>query len=70
MVALYVSISGASIPDLLWSMRIKHAQTLTHYLQEVSAAVSLRSVSAVAQANIKTRSEAFDSIIASLAAQG
>lgn len=61
---------GAAIADLLWKMRIKHAQTLTHYLQEVSAAVSLKDISCGAQTNIKALCGVFDTIVDSLSALG
>jgi len=55
---------GASIQDLLWKMRIKHMATLESYLQEVSAAVSLNSVSIHARQRISLFSSCYDKLFA------
>lgn len=62
-VSLY--FEGSHIADLLWKMRIKHASTLTAYLQEVSAAVSLNGMSESCKTKISALSAAFDAMLSS-----
>jgi len=50
--AVHAFQSGLSIDGLLWRMRITSHQTLSHYLQEVVATTSLRSLNDEAKANV------------------
>ena len=43
--AVHAYHSGMPLVDLLWSMRLRHLQTLEHYLQEVAAENSLLKLS-------------------------
>ena len=36
--------AGATITDVMWALRLKHVDTLQHYLQEVTASLSLASL--------------------------
>ena len=58
--AVSAYLNGAHIEDVLWRMRLKHQTTLEHYLQEVSAAVSLNSLSQTAKSRISTFCLIFD----------
>ena len=58
--AVSAYLNGAHIADILWRMRLKHQTTLEHYLQEVSAAVSLNSLSEASKFKISTFCSIFD----------
>eukprot|EP00438_Fugacium_kawagutii_P025922 Skav202341 [mRNA] locus=scaffold2638:25078:31004:- [translate_table: standard] len=36
--------AGATVTDVMWALRLKHVETLQHYLQEVTASLSLASL--------------------------
>ena len=52
--------SGLSITDLMWKMRIRHTDTLQHYLQEASALVSLADLNPKAKTQILSLQTQFD----------
>ena len=58
--AVSAYLSGAHIADILWRMRLKHLTTLEHYLQEVSAAISLHSLSKSSRARVSLLCLCFD----------
>ena len=58
--AVAAYLKGTHISDILWKMRLKHQTTLEHYLQEVSAAVSLHSLSELSRARISLFVLCFD----------
>lgn len=49
--------SGVDFGRLLWKMRIKHLETLEHYLQEVVASTVVSEVPSVARQRISTASD-------------
>lgn len=54
---------GCPISDLLWRMRIRNLETLSHYLQEVSAATSLADLPPTARESISTFSALYAVLI-------
>ena len=58
--AVAAFLNGTHIADILWKMRLKHQTTLEHYLQEVSAAGSLNSLSETSRSRISMFSMCFD----------
>jgi len=58
--AVAAHLNGVHISDILWRMRLKHQTTLEHYLQEVSAAVSLHSLPQFSRTRISTFCLCFD----------
>ena len=51
---------GLPVSDLQWRMRLAHQGTLVHYLQDVTAASVIPSLSAQSRADIKTANEFFE----------
>ena len=49
----------APISSILWQMRLRHQQTLEHYLQEVAALNSLLALSDVSKDYIRVLAAAF-----------
>ena len=58
--AVSAYLAGAHIADILWRMRLKHLTTLEHYLQEVSAAISLHSLSKSSRSRVTLLCLCFD----------
>ena len=58
--AVFAYLSDVPIADLMWRMRLKNAQTLEHYLQEVTAASSLINLSVGARLRIQRLSDLYD----------
>ena len=55
---------GQPIQDLMWSMRLQHQKTLGYYLQEVTAASILPSLSAETRSKIQLLRDAFEVLVA------
>jgi hypothetical protein len=51
--------SGLAITDLMWLMRVRNQETLSHYLQEVAAATHLKFLSASSKDAVKTASKMY-----------
>jgi len=51
------------VPDLLWRMRLRHAVTLEHYLQEVAAVTTLASLGAESRSRIQLAAAHFDAVL-------
>ena len=52
--------SGTSLSDLMWKMRIRHTDTLQHYLQEAAAIVSLADLPLKAKSQILSLQKQYD----------
>eukprot|EP00438_Fugacium_kawagutii_P027608 Skav231511 [mRNA] locus=scaffold84:334476:339113:- [translate_table: standard] len=55
--------NGASVSDVMWALRVKHLETLQHYLQEVTASVSLVSLPESARLKIQASASMFPHVI-------
>lgn len=63
--AVAAYMQDTSIPELLWRMRIQNIKTLEHYLQEVTAATSLASLSETSRKYIEQLSGLYETVLAS-----
>ena len=54
---------GLGIADLLWQMRLRHATTLEHYLQEVAAVSSLTELPVATRKSIQDVALLFDKLL-------
>ena len=54
---------GQPIQDLLWNMRLQHQKTLGYYLQEVTAASILPSLTAETRSRIQLLRDAFEFLV-------
>ena len=63
--AVHLYMTGMSIQDLVWRMRLKQMHTLSHYVQEVAALASLASQPQECREAIKAASSFFDFILLS-----
>eukprot|EP00438_Fugacium_kawagutii_P032685 Skav221346 [mRNA] locus=scaffold1845:125657:130120:- [translate_table: standard] len=62
--AVYLHRSGLKLTELMWRMRLQHAQTLGYYLQETVAVSLLPSLPTAVRLRVQARSEAFPHFIA------
>ena len=56
--------TGVPIADLLWRLRLQHMKTLSHYLQEVAVATSLREVPLAGRERIRAAAGLFSPLLA------
>ena len=61
--AVAAYLADVPIADILWRMRLQSANTLEHYLQEVSAASSLISLSSESRNRIRKLSDLYDTVL-------
>lgn len=61
--AVAAYMADCPISDILWRMRLRSSQTLEHYLQEVTAASSLISLSGHARSNIAKLSGLYEAVL-------
>ena len=55
--------SGGSVTDIMWLLRVKHVDTLQHYLQEVTASLSLASLPPGSKQKVQASAAMFPFII-------
>ena len=63
-VALYMR--DVPIDAIMWRLRVKHQQTLGHYLQEVAALTTLSSLSPASRAQVQAASKLLPVVLKSL----
>ena len=64
--AVCLYLADTPIHDIMWRMRVTHLRTLSHYLQEVTAATSLRSLPAESRAAIMSSARVLEAVAATV----